>query len=153
MKLAPVLISSVLLAGAAMAADSELVDVYCFSDDLEAGFKDETAAYFCKQLGGHGEKKQTLRVVPSADDTHAQIHFLGQERFTEPGEATYLTGGYVWTPDQLKDGARALIVIGDFQKGFYGEGLNDSALVVLWKQIEEWIRENRETILEKAEQK
>ena len=131
--------------------DPELVKVYCFSEDLQVGFKDKTASYFCKELGNRGSKKKSLVLVDSEQAANVTVQFLGKERTSAPGETTFVSSGYAWTPDQLKDGARALLSIGDYEKGFYAEGLNDSTLMLLWNKTEEWLRDNRETILEKAQ--
>jgi hypothetical protein len=132
---------------------ADLVKVYCFSDALEAGFKDNSAKYFCKELGKRGEKKQSLSIADERNNAHAVVQYLGKEEIIARGEASYIVGGYAWTPDQYKNGVRAILSVGDFSKGFYGEGVNDSAAFLVWKNIEKWIRENRATILEKASQK
>lgn len=128
----------------------ELVKVYCFSEDLEAGFNDDVAEYVCKELGKRGKKKKSLIVVGTREEADAVLQFLGTEHVSTKGEATYFLGGYAWTPDQLKTGARAVLSVGDYKKGFHAAGVNDQATSgVAWK-TEEWIRENREAILEKA---
>lgn len=134
------------------AEDPKPVKVYCFSEDLEAGFKDGTATYFCEQLAKRGKKKESITLV-DLDAAHAKVNFLGRESIDAKGETTYFLGGYAWTPDQAKQGARAVVQVADFTKGFYASGVNDAALLNLWEKVEIWIRENRETILEKASKK
>ena len=50
----------------------------------------------------------------------------------------------------LKNGDRAVLSMGDYIKGFYGEGVNDSAPMGVMYDIEEWIRDNKDAILAKA---
>jgi hypothetical protein len=128
------------------------VKAYCFSADLEAGFKDAVAEYVCRELGNRGKKKKSLSIV-GRDEAQVFIQFLGTEQVTVSGETTYLLGGYAWNPDQLRTGARTVISIGDYRKGFHAAGMGAQATAgVAWK-TEEWIRENREVILQKARKK
>jgi len=129
---------------------SELVKVYCFSEDLEAGFKDETTAYWCKELSKRGEKKHSLVLVNDRSTANVEIKYLGTEEIKTRGEATYLLGGYAWTPDQFAKGARAIITIGEYSKGFHASGIGFQGPGQVLRDIEEWIRENRDTILQKA---
>ena len=130
--------------------DAELVKVYCFSADLEAGFSDDSAEYWCKELGKRGSKKKSLALVDSKEDANVLVQYLGTKETTTMGDATYLVGGYAWTPEQTKKGAKAVVAVGDFVKGFHGEGINWQGPGAIMRQIEEWVRENRDTILEKA---
>lgn len=57
------------------AEDPKPVKVYCFSEDLEAGFKDGTATYFCEQLAKRGKKKESITLV-DLDAAHAKVNFL-----------------------------------------------------------------------------
>ncbi len=130
--------------------DPELVKVYCFSEDTEAGFEDKGATYFCKELVKRGKKKGSLEVIESMELAHVAVKYLGVETIPAADRTTFLMGGYAWTPAQYQNGARAVLSIGSFSKGFHGTGVNDVALASCWTQTEEWIRENRDTILEKA---
>ncbi len=126
------------------------VKVYCFSEATEAGFTDEDAGFYCYQLNKRGKKKKSLVVVDERSDAHVLAEFLGTEQFEARGEATYFNYGLAWTPTQNKNREAAIIKVGDFSKAFTGEGINAQAAGMLIRQTEEWIRENRETILEKA---
>jgi len=148
--IAATLFFSLVCSGNLFAEEPELVRVYCFSADLEAGFKDSGANYFCRELGKTGEKKGSVVLTKERALADALVEYLGKEAISTKGETTYLLGGYAWTPDQFKNGVRAVITIDDFSKGFYGEGVNDSAAHSVWTQVETWIRENRAAILEKA---
>ncbi len=128
----------------------ELVKVYCFSEALEAGFKDIDGNFYCYQLNKRGVKKKSLTVVDERPDAHVIAEFLGAEQFESRGEATYFNYGIAWTPSQNKNIEAAIIKVGDFSKAFSSEGINAGAAVALMLQTEEWIRENRETVLEKA---
>ena len=130
--------------------DPELVKVYCFSGDTEAGFKDKTASYFCKRLGDRGRKKKSTLTVETRDTADVVVQFLGREFVSRPGDTTYLSGNYAWTPEQLEDGVRVTLAVGDFVKGFHTQGINDTPVVGAAYAIERWIRENRDTILDKA---
>jgi hypothetical protein len=143
------------ISGIALADDKsvEAVKVYCFSADLEEGFKDDHASYFCKELGKRGKKKKSFVLVNGKDSAHALVQYLGTEEITAIGETTYLVGSYAWTPQQTKSGAKAVVGIGEYTKGFQGTGLNDVALMNCWEKVENWIRANRDTILEKAKKK
>lgn len=147
-------ITTFLLSAQCFASDMpEPVKVYCFSADLEAGFKDKGAVYFCGQLNKRGTKKGSLSVVDSKDDAFITVNYLGRKSITKQGEATYFVGRYAWTPEQMQDGIRAVVAVGDFTKGFYAEGINDVPLSSVKDQIEAWIRDNRETIMKKAHEK
>lgn len=124
------------------------VKVYCFSSDLEAGFKDEKASFFCKELGKDG--KEDLVLVENKKEAHASVQYLGSEQMRVPGETTHLIGGYAWTPDQLKNGVRTVLSIDDFTKGFHGEGIGAAGVYRVLGSIEAWIRDNKEAILAKA---
>ena len=137
----------------ALADDVESVTAYCSSEALEAGFKDRPASFFCEELGKRGAKKKSFSITQTRESAGVVIQFLAKESISERGEATYLIGGYAWTPDQIKTGVRAVVSVGKFNKGFHGKGVNDAAYVDLRDQVESWIRENRATILEKASQK
>ena len=130
--------------------DPELVKVYCFSEDLEAGFKDDTAAFVCRELGKRGEKKKSLRLVESREEATVFLEFLGTEQSSKAGETTYFGGGYAWRPDQLVTGARTLLTLGGYQKGFHAAGVGAQSTAGVAAKTEKWIRENRDTILEKA---
>jgi len=149
-----IILAAYLLCLPIVAADEkdalEPVTVYCFSEDLEAGFKDETATAWCRILGERGEKKKSLAIVEDKQSAHVLVECLGVEKIEAAGETTYLVGGYAWTPDQTKTGARAVITVGDFKKGFFASGIGFRGPSSVINQTEEWIRENRATILEKA---
>jgi len=131
----------------------ELVKVYCFSADLQAGFKDDVAEYVCRELGKRGKKKKSLLLTKTRGAAHVVVEYLGTEHVSKPGETTYVTAGYAWTPDQLKTGAKAILSVDEFTKGFHAAGVGGQATSgIAWK-MEEWIRENRDIILEKAKQK
>jgi hypothetical protein len=139
------------VSGMAFASESpEIVKVYCFSADLEAGFKDDSAAAWCRILSERGDKKKSIALTESKADAHVLVEYLGIEKIEAQGDATYLLGGYAWTPNQTKTGARAVITVGDFKKGFFASGINFQAPSGVIEQTESWIRENRETILQKA---
>jgi hypothetical protein len=141
------------LSGIAFAEEPEVVKVYCFSADLEAGFKDGGAEYFCKELRSRGEKKNAFILADNRGNAHVLVQYLGIEKIITQGETTHLVGGYAWTPDQTKNGARAIVGVGEFTKGFHREGTGGTPPYVLSKDIEKWIRENREVILQKANKK
>jgi hypothetical protein len=144
---------TIAISGIAFAEDPELVKVYCFSADLEAGFKDDSAIAWCRILGERGDKKKSLMLVESQSGANVLIEYLGIEKIQTSGEATYLLGGYAWTPDQTKNGARAVLSVADFKKGFFASGVNFQAPSGLIDKTEKWIRENREVILEKTRKK
>ncbi len=143
-----------LLPLAAFAADGdELVKVYCFSDDLEAGFKDIPASAFCAELQKRGNKKSSLECVESRNIAHATVHFVGAETLRKRGEAIYINYGIAWNPAININRRTAIISVRGFSKEFIGEGVNASASATLIKKLEEWIRENKDTILKKAKDK
>jgi hypothetical protein len=148
-----VFLFSILLSFQCFADDPEPVGVYCFSGALEAGFKDIDANFYCVQLGKRGEKKKSLAIVESRGEADLVTEFLGAEQFKSRGEATYLNYGIAFTPDLTKNREAAIISVGGFSKAFSSEGINASAAMGLVRQVEEWIRENRETILDKAKKK
>lgn len=151
MKLTPIfLLSAVLSAATALASDPEPVKVYCYSEELREGFKDDDAEFFCYQLDKRGRKKSSLVVVENEADADMVAEFLSAESVTKRGETTFVSYGLVWTPDEAENRETALIRVGTFSKPFIGEGINASAAGKLIRGVEEWIRENRETILEKA---
>lgn len=129
------------------------VAVYCTSPDTEAGFKDANAIGWCKQFAKEGDKKGSFTIVTDKAKAAVVVEYLGIEEIRTEGEATYFYGGYTWRPDQTKAGARATVSIGDFKKGFFGSGINFQGPGFVIRQIESWIRENREAILEKAKKK
>jgi hypothetical protein len=131
----------------------EPVKVYCFSETLEAGFKDGHALFFCTQLSKQGDKKKSLVLVDSKDSADVMAQFMNAEEFAERGEATYVGYGLAWTPSTNKNRRTAIIKVGDFIKPFSGEGINAQAAMSLVRNTEKWIRENRDTILEKANKK
>jgi hypothetical protein len=131
----------------------EPVKVYCFSDALEAGFKDAAGKTFCVQLGKQGEKKNSLTLVESRESADVIAHFVSAEEITERGEAIYFNYGIAWSPNQTKNRRTTVVKVGDFAKDFSGTGINASATYVLIKRVESWIRENRETILAKRQKK
>ncbi len=129
--------------------DPELVKVYCFSEAMEAGFVDKGIG-FCKEINKRGTKKKSLVRVESRDEAHMLVEFLGAEEVTTRGESTYVSSGMAWTPDSTANVRRARVIVGDFAKEFTGEGINAQAMYELIDRTEEWIRNNRNTILEKA---
>ena len=129
--------------------DPELVKVYCFSEDLEAGFKDKVAHAFCREVTKNGKKKKSL-VDADRESSHVVVQFLGSGKFVQRGETTFVSGGYAWTPDATVNNASAVAVVVDFAKRFSAEGTGFQAVGGVADQVEEWIRENRDTILEKA---
>lgn len=131
----------------------EPVKVYCFSADLEAGFKDIDASCYCVELGKRGEKKKSLAIVDERADAQVIIEYLGAEAFSERGEATFVSYGMAWTPSQAKLKETAIVSVGDFSKSFSSKGVNAQAVLGLVHRSEEWIRENRDTVLEKAKNK
>ena len=134
--------------------DPELVKVYCFSDETEAGFKDFPAIFFCKELSKRGANKKSLVSVESRDEAHMITEHVSSEEVTTRGENTYVNSGLAWTPDGTTHVERARVNVGDFSKEFSAEGENNvQAPRSLVRQVEEWIRENQETILEKAQAK
>lgn len=144
---------AILCAPAFADESKELVKVYCTSEDLEAGFKDDSAEFFCRELGKRGEKKKSLALSDNRENAEVIVMYLGVEEITTKGETTHLMAGYAWTPDQAKNGARAVITIGGlggFTKGFHATGVNAAAPMGAMRLLENWIRENRETILKKA---
>jgi len=128
---------------------AERVKVYCFSADLEAGFKDEVASFFCSKF----EEDDDWLILTDKESAQVTVEFLGIQEITAPGNTTYLLGGYAWTPDQHKNGVRSVLSIGDFKKGFYGEGINAVAIQRNQAFVSVWIRDNREAILAKAKGK
>ncbi len=141
------------VSGIAFAAQPGLVKVYCFSEDSEAGFKDGHALFFCKQLEKQGGKKKSLVLVDSRDTAHMTAQFVSAEEFSERGEATFVNYGLAWTPSTSKNRRTAIIKVGDFAKALSGEGINAKAAMRLIRKTECWIRENRDTILQKANKK
>jgi hypothetical protein len=135
------------------ADDNPPVKVYCFSDDLEAGFQDKSTSYWCNELGKRGAKKKSLALVEDKDSADIRIQYLGTEEIRVQGETTYLLGGYAWTPEQFEKGARAVVTIADYNKGFHATGINFQGPGQVLRDIEKWIRENREVILQKAREK
>ena len=131
----------------------EPVKVYCFSDAMEAGFKDIPASAFCAELAKRGNKKKSLIRVPERTEADAIAHFVDAEQFTEKGEAIFFSYGIAFAPNQTKNRRTAVLQVGGFAKGFSAEGVNAQASGMLVRQTEEWIRENRATILEKTSQK
>ena len=129
--------------------DLELVKVYCFSEAMEAGFVDKGIG-FCKEITKRGTKKKSLVRVESRDEAHMLVEFLSAETVTTRGETTYASSGVAWTPDTEINVRRAHVIVGDFAKEFSSKGINAQAMAGLIHQVEEWIRENRENILEKA---
>lgn len=142
-----------LLVPAIVLADDQpvrTVQIYCSSEDLDAGFKDKIASAFCKELGNQGKKKKSLTLADGPDNAQAVVRFLGSGTFTKRGETTYVTGGYAWTPDETAHNAAAVVQLDGFSKEFTAEGIGFQATGGVADQVEEWVRENRETILEKA---
>ena len=139
--------------GMAFAQKPEPIKVYCFSADLEAGFKDGNALFYCKQLAKQGQKKKSLAIVEDKSTAHAIVEYMGVEQLTSRGEATYLNYGIAWTPNQDETREAAIIKVGEFAKDFSGSGINAQAAMELVRKTESWIRENREVILQKAKQK
>ncbi len=133
--------------------DPELVKVYCFSEEMEAGFSGDGGALFCKEINKRGTKKKSLIRVESRDEAHMLVEFLGAEEVTTRGESTYVSSGMAWTPDGTANVRRARVIVGDFAKEFTGQGINAQAMGRLIRKVEEWIRNNRENILEKAQAK
>ena len=129
--------------------DPELVKVYCFSEAMEAGFVDKGIG-FCKEINKRGTKKKSLVRVESRDEVHMLVEFLSAETVTTRGETTYVSSGMAWTPESKKNIRRARVMVGDFSKEFSSKGINAQAMAGLVHQVEKWIRENRENILEKA---
>jgi hypothetical protein len=145
---------AVSISGTLFASESPApVKVYCFSADLEAGFKDGDAFFYCKQLSKRGDKKDSLTIVEKRIDAQAIIEYMGVEELTTRGEATYVSYGIAWTPNQDETREVAIINVGDFAKAFSATGINAQAAMGLVRKTEEWIRENREVILEKARKK
>ncbi|MHC4808676.1 MAG: hypothetical protein ACYTBX_20765 [Planctomycetota bacterium] len=141
------------ISGIAFAEEPEPVKVYCFSADLEAGFKDGDALFYCKQLSKRGEKKNSLIIVDKRSGAQAIIEYMGVEQLTKRGEATYVNYGIAWTPNQDETREAAIVKIGEFAKAFSGSGINAQAAMELVRKTEKWIRENREVILQKAREK
>jgi len=139
--------------GMVFAQKPEPIKVYCFSADLEAGFKDDSATAWCRIFGERAEKKKSIVLVDDKKDAHALVEYLGIEKIDTSGETTYFVGGYAWTPDETKTGARAIVTVGEFKKGFFASGTNFQAPSGVIDMAESWIRENREVILQKAKQK
>ena len=125
--------------------DPELVKVYCFSEEIEAGFKDDFATYFCKELGKRGDKKSSLVLEKDRTTADVIVQFTSSEPATVQGTTTFASSGYAWTPERVKVGSRAVVTVGDFAKEFHTSKGEPS-----WR-VEEWIRNNRETILKKAQ--
>jgi hypothetical protein len=150
-----VFLLAISISGISLADDkvAELVKVYCFSADLQAGFKDGDALFYCKQLGKRGDKKKSLELVTDRDSAEVLAHYMGVEEYQERGEAAYLNYGIAWTPTQDKTRETAIIKVGTFAKAFSGSGINAQAAMSIVRQTEEWIRENRGTIMEKAKKK
>ena len=147
------LLSYLFFLPALSADDPQPVKVYCFSADLEAGFRDDSATAWCRIFGERGKKKKSVILTDSKSEAHALVEYLGIEEIESTGETTYFVGGYAWTPDETKIGARAIVAIGDFKKGFFASGTNFQAPSGIIDMAEKWIRENREVILQKAKQK
>ncbi len=131
--------------------DPELVKVYCFSEDTEAGFEDVPAMFFCQYLDKEGTKKKSLIRVESREEAHLIAEHLSADEVTTRGESTYVSSGMAWTPDSATNIETARVKVGDFMKEFSSDGMNDvQAGMGLVRNVEEWIRNNRENILEKA---
>jgi hypothetical protein len=144
---------AIALSGTVLAGERpDPVKAYCFSEDIEAGFKDEKTEYWCKELGKRGGQKKSFVLAEKAVADVA-IQYLGTEEIRVQGEATYLLGGYAWTPDQFEKGARAVVTVADYNKGFHASGVGFQGPGQVLRDIEEWIRENREVILQKAREK
>ena len=131
--------------------DPELVKVYCFSEQMEAGFEDVPAMSFCQHLNKRGTKKKSLtRVNVRDDDADVVIHFVEADTVTKRGESTFINYGLAWTPDETLNRRSVIVSVGSFAKPFSAEGVNAQATGRLVRKVEEWIRNNRENILEKA---
>ncbi len=130
--------------------DPELVKVYCFSEAMEAGFEDAYDSTFCIELAKRGKKKKSLVRVESRDEAHMLAEFLSADEVTTRGETTYVSSGMAWTPDTEINVRRARVIVGDFSKEFSGQGINAQAAGELIRNVEKWIRENRDMIIEKA---
>jgi hypothetical protein len=146
-------LAALAVSGIAFAEGPDLVKVYCFSADLEAGFKDKPASYWCGELGKRGSKKKSIALTEDKNSADVSVQYLGTEEIRAQGEATYFLGGYAWTPEQFEKGARAVISIADYNKGFHATGINFQGPGQVLRDIESWIRENREVILQKAREK
>lgn len=129
------------------------VKVYCFSDALKAGFKDIDGSFFCNRLTKIvGKKKGSIEPAPE-NGADVIIHHLGMEQLEQSGKAIYLSYGLLWSPTETVNYEAAILKVGDFAKEFRSSGINASSGIILVKQVESWIRENRETILKKTKQK
>jgi hypothetical protein len=134
----------------------ELVQVYCFSEDLEAGFEDERAEEMCKALAKRGKKKKSLILTDTADEASVTVRFagvLGQRVVEEAGQKFVPLAGSVWQAEKKERTVAAVLTVGDYTKDFSRSSTGHAVASGLGSEIEEWIRKNRVTILEKAVQK
>jgi hypothetical protein len=135
------------LSGIALAEEPGLVKVYCFSADLEAGFKDKSASWFCEILQERGKKKKSLAFAEKLDAAML-IEYVGLEKKKVKDGTTLYSGGIAVNPERVRTLAEVQIIIGEFSKTFSGESTPSTA-----DTVESWIRENREVILQKAREK
>jgi hypothetical protein len=140
-------LAAIAVSGIAFAEEPELVKVYCFSADLEAGFKDKITTWFCEMLEKRGKKKGSLLLVDKGNAEIAVEYLATDKKTTNSGTVLY-SGGIAVAGQRTVSTSAINIVVGDFEKAFDGKHPSDSA-----NEIESWIRENRKTILQKARKK
>jgi hypothetical protein len=136
------------ISGIAFAEEPEPVKVYCFSADLEAGFKDKLGSWFCETLEKRGRKKKS---VTFADRQNADVimEYIGMEKLGTKSDGTTLySRGIAVSGEKNVNRCESKMTIGDYEKIFTSGHHSDMV-----NTIESWIRENREVILQKAREK
>ncbi|MHC4744565.1 MAG: hypothetical protein ACYS8Z_21840 [Planctomycetota bacterium] len=135
--------------------NTEPVKVYCFSADLEAGFTDEIAEEMCRAISKRGKKKKSLMLTDVAD-AQIVVEFIGitgESVVEEAGQKFVPYAGSVWEAEKKERTLAATLTVGDYTKQFIRSSTGEAVASGLGSEIEEWIRENREVILQKAREK
>lgn len=124
----------------------DLVKVYCYSVETEAGFIDEDTEKWCKNLNKNGNKKGILTVVDFNEDSDI---FVMHGDLTSHASNSSTTHTVPYTNVQITEsGSRvymsnATLVVGEFTKSFQNAGdVSDKIL--------NWIELNQAIILEKT---
>ena len=139
---------SIAFSGVMLAAEnSELVKVYCFSDATEAGFEDKETSDYCEDIQKRGKKKKSLVFVDNKESADVLVKYVVTEKHVGQGDKTTYYAGTATTQEKITLITTMVIIIGDFERRF-----SDEFPEVIYK-VEEWIRENRDVILEKAKKK
>jgi len=143
------------VSGIAFAGQPEPLKVYCFSMDIAAGFKDEVAEEMCRAIAKRGKKKKSVTLTDAAD-AQIIVQFIGvtgERVVAEAGQKFVPYAGSVWQAEKKERTLAAELTVGDYTKEFNRSSTGGAVASGLGSEIEEWIRENRDTILQKAQKK